>query len=339
MKFKPLEKQVVVLTGATSGIGLVTARMAAKRGAKLVLVARDEASLQKLSEEIKDAGGQAMYVVADVSDEKQVREISRQAVSHFGGFDTWINDAGLAIFGLMRDVPTEDHRRLFDINFWGLVYGSLEAARHFRERGARAEYSGVIINLGSTVSDRAIPIQGMYATSKHAVKGFTDALRMELGHEGVPVALSLIKPSAIATPFAEHARNYMQEEPTLPPPLYAPEVVAKAILKCAQAPQRDVFCGGGGKMLSTLGQYFPGLGDKILGEGIIKQQKKNEPASHRPDSLYKPGFGLKERGDFPDRHVSEHSSYSRIIQSPILKALLVVGAGLALLNALGAKRR
>lgn len=338
MKFKLLKDQVIVLTGATSGIGLVTARAASKAGAKLVLAARDEESLKKLRDELQAAGGQVIYQVADVGDEEQVRALSRAAKDHFGGFDTWINDAGLAIYGRMRDIPSEDHRKLFDTNFWGQVYGSLEAAQHFRERG-EGEFAGVIINVGSVVSDRALPVQGMYSVSKHAVKGFTDALRMELEHEKVPVSLCLVKPAAINTPFPQHARNYMEQEPSLPPPIYAPELVADAILKCAVVPQRDVLVGGSGKMLSLLGQLSPGLGDFLLLKGkIFEQQTKNEPARKRPDSLYEPGFGGQERGE-ADTPVVPVSPYTRWAMLPLpAKFALAGGAGFALLAWMGRKK-
>ncbi len=339
MQFKPLHEQVIVLTGATSGIGLLTARRAAKAGAKLVLAARDEDSLRKLVEEINAKGGQAIFHVTDVGDEAQVRALSQAAIAHFGGFDTWINNAGLAIYGRMRDIPSEDHRKLFDTNFWGIVYGSLEAARHFRERAASGN-AGNIINLGSTVSDRALPVQGMYSVSKHAIKGFTDALRMELEHEKLPVALCLIKPSAINTPFPQHARNYMEQEPTLPPPIYAPELVADAILKCVVAPQRDLFVGGGGKMMSLLGQYAPRLGDKLLLKGrIFEEQTKDEPARQRPDSLYDAGFGMQERGE-ADTPVVPFSPYTKWAMLPLPAKFALAGvAGIATMALLQRKSK
>lgn len=332
MQIKSLQDQTIVLTGATSGIGLVTARQASKAGAKLVLAARDEDSLRKLTTEL--GADKTIYLVTDVGDEAQVKALAQRAIEHFGGFDTWINNAGVAIYGMMDQIPTDDHRRLFDTNFWGIVYGSLAAADHFRARSG--DHSGVIINLGSTDSDRALPLQGMYSVSKFAIKGFTDALRLELHHEGVPVEVCLIKPAAIATPFAQHARNYMDKEPTLPPPVYAPELVAEAILKCAQAPQRDVFVGGAAKMLSTLGEYFPGLGDKVLGATMFKAQKKDEPAQDRPDSLYQAGHGMHERGDI-DTPIVPVSPYTKIIEHPLLKTGLMVVAGAGLLLALGRK--
>src|SRR5205085_8956246 len=168
VQLKKLNEQVVVITGASSGIGLATARMAAKQGARLVLAARTEEALKQLADEITQAGGAAIYVVADVGREEDVRRIAAEAVARFGGFDTWVNDAGVSIYGKITDVPTEDLRRLFETNFWGVVYGSRAAAEHLRTRG------GALINVGSALSDRALPLQGMYCASKHAVKGFTD---------------------------------------------------------------------------------------------------------------------------------------------------------------------
>ena len=157
-------------------------------------------------------------------------------------------------------------RRLFETNFWGIVYGSLEAARNLKQHG------GAIINISSTLSDRAIPMQGMYSASKHALKGFTDALRMELEEERAPVSITLIKPGAIDTPYSKHAKNYMEVEPKNPAPVYAPETVARAILHCAENPERDVFVGAGGKGISLLGRFAPRMADKIMERTIVTQQ-------------------------------------------------------------------
>src|SRR5262245_42128214 len=137
LRLKRLRDQVVVITGATSGIGLATARLAASRDARLVLIARHGQALRQLAAEVKAAGGEALPVEADVGSEEQVRAAARAAVAHFGGFDTWVNNAGTSIYGDMTEIDTADHRRLFETNFWGTVYGSLEAARHFRARGGR----------------------------------------------------------------------------------------------------------------------------------------------------------------------------------------------------------
>ena len=200
---KPIREQVIVVTGASSGIGLATAREAARQGARVVLAARDETALQRIVAEIRAEGGEAVYCVADVANHQEVHAIADVALQAFGGFDTWVNNAAVSIYGRIDEVPLEDARRLFDTNYWGMVHGCHAALPHLRMHG------GALINVGSIVSDRAIPLQGHYSASKHAVKGFTDALRMELEHDGAPVSVSLVKPASIDTPFTEHARNLM----------------------------------------------------------------------------------------------------------------------------------
>ena len=294
VKLKKLGEQVVVITGASSGIGLVTAREAARRGAKLVLVARAEEALRKLAEEINAAGGEAIYVAADVGREDDVRRVAEQALARFGRIDTWVNNAGVSIYGRIMDTPFEDMRRLYETNFWGVVYGSVVAAEILRQRG------GALINVGSTVSDRAIPLQGVYSSSKHAVKGFTDALRMELEEEGAPVSVTLIKPSTIDTPYTKHAKNLMEREPSLPPPVYAPETVAEAILHCAETPERDVYVGGGGKALSVMGKFAPRLSDKVMeAVGFEAQQQDWPPGAQGDGGLYEASGELKERSGDP----------------------------------------
>lgn len=327
-KLKKLNEQVMVITGASSGIGLTTARLAAQRGARLVLAARNETALRELTEEIQRDGGQAVYIVADVSRPEDVQRIAQRAQQEFGGFDTWVNNAGVSIYGRMLEVSDEDHRRLFETNFWGLVNGSRVAAEHLRARG------GAIINLGSTLSDRAIPLQGMYCASKHAVKGFTDALRMELEEAGAPISVTLVKPAAIDTPYKDHAKNYLPSEPENPPPVYAPEVVAEAILHCAEHPVRDVFAGAGGKLFSALGHYAPRWTDKLMEWSLFKIQQSDRPERERDNhSLFKPATGaangLRERGGYGG-HVAESSLYTTASLHPLATVAVSAGAVLAL---------
>ena len=323
-QLKKLNEQTIVITGASSGIGLVTARMAAKRGARLVVAARSQEALRQLTDEITSAGGEAIYVVADVASPDDVRRIAESAIKRFGGFDTWVNNAGVSIYGKMMDVSIEDQRRLFETNFWGVVYGSYIAAEHLKQRG------GALINIGSTLSDRAIPIQGMYSATKHAVKGFTDALRMELEAEGAPISVTLVKPGAIDTPYPHHAKNYLASEPTLPPPVYAPEVVAEAILHCAEHQEREVFAGGGGKAISVAEKYAPRLTDKVMEWTMEDMQQSGKPARRREQhGLFKASGELKERGGY-EGHVMESSLYTRASLHPLMTTALVVGTGLTI---------
>jgi len=328
VNLKRLEDQVVVITGASSGIGLATARMAAKRGAKLVLVARSEPALQQLTEELKASGAEAIYVKADVGVETEVRDIRDAALQHFGGFDTWVNNAAVSIYGKITDVSLEDQRRMFDTNYWGVVYGSIVAADHLSNKG------GALINIGSTLSDRAVPIQGIYSASKHAIKGFTDALRMELEHDKLPVSVTLIKPAAINTPYTRHAKNYMPVEPDVPAPVYAPSIVAEAILYAAENPVRDLFVGGGAKALSMAGYYAPNLTDKFMEWRMVDaQQKEDEPSLLQHSGLDGPSGELKETGDY-EGHVAKTSLYTQARLHPRLAvgsfAFLATALGLAL---------
>ena len=330
---KNLEHQVVVITGASSGIGLATARKAAERGARVVLAARSEDALAALTEEIQDSGGDAAYVVADVTDQDDVRKIARTAEEVYGGFDTWVNVAGAFLYGRLEDTPIEDMREQFETNVWGLLYGSLAAAEHLRERGG-----GAIINIGSVVSDRAIPLQGSYSASKHAVKGFTDALRMELEEDGAPISVTLVKPASIDTPYPEHAKNHMDEEGSLPAPAYAPETVAEAILNAAEEPQRDVYVGGVAVGMGVLGKYAARLVDVVMERLFFDQQRTGRPPQ-RPDEsgLHDPVGDLEERGDYGG-HVAESSAYTRMRQGRSSTGR-ILGAGVVAAGAYGLYRR
>jgi hypothetical protein len=217
-------------------------------------------------------------------------------------------------------------QRLFQTNYWGVVHGSLEAVKHMKTRGG-----GAIINLGSELSDRSIPLQGLYAASKHAVKAFTDALRMELEKEGAPLSVTLIKPAAIDTMFTVHAKNYMEKEPTLPPPVYAPEIVAKSILYAARHPKRDVFVGGAAKAVSSAGFAMPRVLDKLMNASMFKQQQSDVPSSpNRRDALHEPDprNELRQRKGMDDRHVIETCPYTAVSlrSNKIMPALLGAGA-------------
>src|SRR4051794_31177645 len=174
---RPIHEQVIVITGASSGIGLTTAECAASRGACVVLAARNDDDLRTAVSAIRRRGGRAIHVVADVSDPDQVEGIAREAVREFGRIDTWVNNAAAALYGRLADIPLVDLRRQFDVTYWGQVYGSRAALPHLRQSG------GALINVASCVADRAIPLQGNYSAAKHAIKAFTDALRMELDEE------------------------------------------------------------------------------------------------------------------------------------------------------------
>jgi short-subunit dehydrogenase len=330
VQLKPLREQVMVITGASSGIGLCAAKMAAANGARVVLASRNGEALADIERQITAAGGQATHVVADVGKREDVQRIADTAIQRFGGFDTWVNDAGISIWGKLEDVSDEDHRRLFDTNFWGIVYGSTTASKYLRQRG------GAIINLGSEVSEVAVPIQGMYAASKHAVKGFTDALRMELEIDRAPISVTLIRPAAINTPFTQHAKNYFDKEPKLPPPVYPPEEVGKAILYAATHVKRDIFVGGASRMLTAMSHQAPRLMDWMSEKMMPKEHFRDEPARDHAGALHQPKLGGRIRGDHPG-YVTQTSLYTRAATHPgITGALLAVAAGAAVALLAGA---
>jgi len=286
---KPVEQQVVIITGASSGIGLATARLFASQGVKgLVLVARNGEALRRIAEEFEDQGVHTIAIAADVSKRVELEEVSRKAIGAFGGFDTWVNDAAVAVYGTLRDVPIADQRQLFDVNYWGVVYGSLIAAQHLRERG------GTIINVGSVLSERAMTLQTQYSASKHAIKGFTDGLRMELEQEGAPISVTLIKPSSIDTPYVEHARNYLAANVRVPPPSYDPDLVARAIVFAAENRRRELTIGFGGWVIGALGKVAPRLTDKTMEMIGYSSQTTDQPERESMrDNLYR----AREDGD------------------------------------------
>ena len=316
---KKLSAQTIVITGASSGIGLATAQLAAQRGAAVVLSSRNEAELQRVVQAINDAGGRATYAVADVANPEELDAVAHEAIRSFGGIDTWVNNAGISIYGKLTEVPMADKKRLFDVNFWGVVNGCRTAVLQMRERG------GTIINIGSIVSDQAVPLQGIYSASKHAVQGYTNALRMELEHDKLPIGVTLVKPSAIDTPYLEHARNYMDAAPSFPPPVYAPEVVARTILKCAERPVREITVGGGGRMMTLLGAAAPRLTDKYMEAAMFSQQQDPEGRNRTMDSLYSPKRDGRRTGPY-DGHVMQSSAYTGAKMSSVAQALPWIAA-------------
>ncbi|HVR97978.1 MAG TPA: SDR family oxidoreductase [Thermoanaerobaculia bacterium] len=326
VQLKNLSDQVLVITGASSGIGLVTAKMAAAEGARVVLAARNDADLLDAVEQIRADGGQAIHVVADVGEMEHVARIAEAAVRAFGRIDTWVNNAGVAMYGRLTEVSLEDARRLFDTLFWGTVHGSRTAVEHLRENG------GALINVASALSDRAIPLQGFYSAAKHAVKGFTDSLRMELEEEGAPISVSLVKPSSIDTPLFDKAKTLMEVEPQPVPPVYAPEVVAEAILECAQRPIRDVIPGGMGQVLSLSGRLAPRLTDKYMEKTLFKQQQTDELVNGRGDNLFQPvETDGGERGQNWKGRTHKTSFYTKASLHPGKAALSALGLGAMLL--------
>lgn len=294
---KPLDQQVIVITGASSGIGLATARRAAQRGARVFLIARNEPALRALCEELQATGARAAYAVCDVADAGALAEAAERCVRLFGGVDTWVNNAGVSIYGPIRETPPEDHRRLFETNYWGVVNGSLTAVEHIRARPG----GGAVITVGSVLGDAPIPVQGVYSASKHAVRGFTNALRMELMREGTPISLTLVKPAAIDTPYKDHARNLTSAPMRNPGPVYAAHVVADVILHCAEHPVREITVGGGGRAIAAFHHLLPGVAEPLFA-ALAPLMHRDRRARSRvvEDALWDPTEdALREEADYP----------------------------------------
>ena len=330
IRLKPIKDQVIVITGASSGIGLATALEAARRGARVVVASRDETDIQRAADKILAEGGQAIPVAVDVGDQGSMEALAEQAIVAYERIDTWVNNAGVSIYGRIEEVPLEDAHRLFETNYWGVVHGSLAALPHLKLHG------GALINVGSELSETALPLQGHYVASKHAVKGFTDTLRMELHEEGAPVSVTLILPASIDTPYPEHAMNYLGVEPKQMPPVYAPELVADAILACAQSPHRNVHVGGGAKLFAMIEKVAPSLGDRMKERATFDGQKTDE-APKDDDTLYspRPNDG-RVRGQY-EGHVMKRSLYTMAALNPV-KTLLGAAAIVGLASAISARR-
>lgn len=289
LSLRPLDQQVMVITGASSGIGLATALAAAGQGARLVLVARSVQTLEDLAVDLNEAGREAVSVVCDVGERAQVQRVADVAIERFGRIDTWVNNAGLSIYGRLDEVALEDSQRLFQTNFWGVVHGSLAALPHLRAGG------GALINVGSEASESAFPLQGLYSASKHAVKGFTDALRIELEADEAPVSVTLIQPTAVDTPFPDHAGNYLDQQPKLPTPMIEPEKVAGVILDAATSPRRDVKVGAMAVLNTTVSKLLPSLAETLARRQMGRQQRNEAPWA-RHGTLYQAGESGRIRG-------------------------------------------
>jgi NAD(P)-dependent dehydrogenase (short-subunit alcohol dehydrogenase family) len=274
----------MVIIGGSSGIGLATARRAAAAGARVVLAARNAEALDEVVVGIRNKGGEATALDLDIADEGAAERLLAHAIETYGRVDTWVNDAAAAIYARLEQVSLDEHRRVFDVGYFGLVAASMVAARHLRKEG------GALINLGSVLSNRAIPLQGPYCAMKAAVMQFTDTLRMELEQEGAPVAVTLIKPAGIDTMYPEHARNKLDKPARLPQPIYDAELVAKAICFAAAHKRRALIVGGGGLALTAIAPALPKLADKgmeLMG-AEFSQTTDVPPAPGTNDNLFEP---------------------------------------------------
>jgi NAD(P)-dependent dehydrogenase (short-subunit alcohol dehydrogenase family) len=300
IELKPIEQQVAVVVGASSGIGRETALQFAKRQAKVVVSARSEAGLQSLVEEISRLGGSAIAVPADVSVFEQVQKVADKTVEHYGRLDTWVHTAATSVFAPFEQVTPEEFKRVVDVNLMGQVYGAMAALPHLRQTGR-----GALIHITSVEACRSLPLQSAYAASKHAIEGFLDSLRVELQHEGVPISVTNVMPATINTPFYNKALTKLGVKPTGVPPYYQPDIVAEAILHVAEHPTRDIIVGDVGRLLDLLQKVSPHLVDAMLKLVAVEGQRtETTKFASDPNNLFEPIAGYdRATGDFSDKTI------------------------------------
>ncbi|HEX2073852.1 MAG TPA: SDR family oxidoreductase [Geodermatophilus sp.] len=303
---RPVRDQVVVVLGASSGIGRATALEFARKGTtRIVVAARGEEALGTLVDDLAHQGAEAIAVPTDISDAAAVDALVRTAEDRFGRIDTFVTVPGVGIWGTVKQITLEEFRRVMEVNFLGHVAAAQAAVPAIERAGA-----GVLIGIGSVESYRSVPLQAPYAASKFALRAFYDALRIELAEEGSPVAVTTILPAAIATPFFEHARSKIGSMPKPPPPVYAPELVAQAIVRAAEHPRREIPVGDAAVGFLAGQRFSPAVTDAVLAVTGRKLQTTDRP-DDATDILDTPTPGPgRVRGAFAD-HVLTSSPITR----------------------------
>lgn len=284
VKLKPINEQVVVVFGASSGIGRLAALDFAARGAKVVAAARGERGLQSLVAEIKHKSGDAFYVVADTAEFDQVKHVADECVGRYGRLNTWVHAAGTIIFARFEDTTPAEFKRLIEVNLLGQVYGAQVALPHLRRSGG-----GALIHISSVEAFRPVPLHSAYGSSKHGVSGFLKSLRIELEHENAPVSVTEILPAVINTPIYDTALNKTGHRIQAPlPPAYHPQVVSDAILFAAENPIRDLVAGAAGLGVVYSERLSPRLTDRITSLLGYNQLSSELKPSDLPGNLYEP---------------------------------------------------
>lgn len=286
--------KVVVVTGASAGIGRAVVRLLAKRGAHIGLLARGTAGLDAAAAEVRAAGGEALAVATDVADYEQVNQAANLVEQRFGPIDAWINVAFTSLFGPFAVIEPDEYRRVTEVTYLGFVYGTMAAVQRMRPRDA-----GVIVQVGSALGVRAIPLQSAYCGAKHAINGFTESLRTELMHEGSNVRITVVQMPAVNTPQFSWVRCRLDKHPQPVPPIYQPEVAARGVLHALDHPRRKQYWVGASTVGTILGQRIaPALLDRYLARTGYDAQQTDQPVSpDRPANLWEPVDG-PDGGDY-----------------------------------------
>ena len=297
------QPETVVITGASAGVGRAAAREFAKHGASIALLARGEAGLNAAREEVVSLGGQALIVPVDLADHKQVEAAAAEVERSLGTIDIWINNAMVSVFSPFREMTSEEFRRVTEVTYLGVVYGTMAALRYMVPRNR-----GTIVQVGSALAYRSIPLQSAYCGAKHAVRGFTDSLRSELLHDNLNVHLTMVQLPALNTPQFEWVKSRLPRKPQPVPPIFEPEVAARGIYWAAHHRRRELDIGFSSVKAIVGNKVFPGYLDRYLGQHGYDAQQTNEPADpNRPNNLWKPlpqDFGAHGRFDAQARSES-----------------------------------
>lgn len=325
---KSLQNAVVTITGASSGIGHATALAFARRGCRLVLAARGQAALSRVAGEVVAAGGEALPVVTDVSRWEDVERLAAQAVAAFGRIDVWINNASVAVWSAAESMEPEEIRRVVEVDLVGTMYGSRAAVPHLRATG------GTLINVASALADRTVPLLSTYSAAKAGVSAFSESLRMELKMSGAGVDVVVIRPSAVDTPFYSWGRSHMGVRPHPLAVIYPPEAVARAIVSAAEHPQRDIYVGLLGKMLSLAQRLSPIAVDwyMLLGRRELNQQISDVPDAGQ-SNLFRSPEESRIHGDWVDEERRGSPYTAAVEQHPnVRRGLIAIAvAGVAFL--------
>jgi NAD(P)-dependent dehydrogenase (short-subunit alcohol dehydrogenase family) len=311
--------------GASSGIGRATALRFAAEGARVVVAARGASGLESLVREIRDGGGEATAVVADVTDLDQVRAVADAAVAAYDRLDTWVHLAGVLLVAAFEDTTAEEFARVVDVNLMGQVYGAMAALPHLRRDGG-----GALIHVSSMGAKRSIPLQSAYCASKHGIDGFVEAMRVEFQHDNVPVSVTNVMPATINAPLFDNARTKLGVKPVAPPPVYPPELVAEAIVYAAQHPVRDIVVGGAAKALIMTQAVAPRLLDAILRRAGYRVHYTDDPKpADAPDNLFAPLPEHDMVSGSVGAHARSRSVYTALEMRPSLRRAVLVAGGAA----------
>lgn len=330
-----MSSESVVVTGAAGGVGRAVAHAFARRGARVACVARDERALEDVVREVDELGGDGLAITADVADHDQVEAAAQRADDIFGGIDIWVNDAMATVFAPFVDVSPAEFRRATEVTYLGYVHGTMAALKRMRPRN-----HGTIVQVGSALAYRAIPLQSAYCGAKFAVRGFTDSVRTELMHDKSRVWITMVQLPGVNTPQFNWCLSKLPDHPMPVPPIYQPEVAAKAVYYAAHRRRREVWVGGSAVMVILGNKIAPWLADRYLARtGFESQQMHDLPVgAQRPANLFEPVHDLAATHGIFDA-AAKSRSFQLWATTHRTTLATAAGAGIAAAAALIRRRR